>query len=86
MINDPTKAKAIARGIVSDIVLYNTAKIRQGIKQDNLFELLEEEIQKGRRYYNSQVAPDLAKENNFFNEALVDLLFAPHGKIASEIW
>lgn len=85
-IEDPDKARRLARTIVSDIALYNREEIRKGIKNDNLFELLAEELERGRRLYVSRVAPDVQKRANFYNQAIVDILVKQYGNVESPIW
>ena len=74
------------RTIVSDIALYNKDEIARGIKNDTLFDDLAEEIDRGRKLYNSRVVPELQDASNFFNQALVDVLVKPSGTIESDIW
>ena len=42
VVKDPDVARRIARAVVSDIVLYNTKKVEEGISKDNLFDLLKD--------------------------------------------
>lgn len=85
--NPEERAQRLARLIVEEIILYNKAKIRQGIENDNLFELLERDIAAARRYYEDNVSPDLSPDSNYFNHALVDLLVRGQGiNIPSRIW
>jgi len=86
VVKDPDVARRIARAVVSDIALYHRKKVEEGIAQDNLFELLREEIEEGRAYYLSRVDPEIARNTNFFNQALVDLLVKPMGRIPSKAW
>ncbi len=86
VVKDPDVARRIARAVVSDIALYNSKKIEEGIEQDTLFEVLREEIEEGQNYYLSRVDPDIARNTNFFNQALVDLIVKPAGRIPSKIW
>lgn len=85
-ITDHEKAKRLARTILSDISLYNQPKIEKGIKNDNLFELLEEDLQKGLDLYHSRVSPEISSQTNYFNIAVVDILIKKGGKIESDIW
>jgi hypothetical protein len=85
-ITDHEKAKRLARTILSDIALYNQSKIEKGIKNDNLFDLLKEDLDKGRDLYHSRVAPEIAERTNYFNYAVVDILIKKGGAIESEIW
>ncbi len=86
VVKDMEVARRIARAVVSDIVLYNAKKVEEGIAKDNLFDLLKDEIEEGRSYYNSRVDPEIAKNTNFFNQALVDLLVKPWGRVPSRAW
>jgi len=47
-MRDEESAKRLARAIASDISIYNEAAIIKGIEEDNLFEVLEEQIEEGR--------------------------------------
>jgi hypothetical protein len=86
VVKDPEVARRIARAVVSDIALYNTRKVEEGISKDNLFDLLRDEIEEGRNYYNSRVDPDIVRSANYFNEALVDVLVKPMGRVPSKVW
>ncbi len=85
-ITDHEKARRLARTILSDISLYNQTKIEAGIKNDNLFDVLEEDLKKGRELYKSRVAPEISERTNYFNQAVVDILVKKGGKIESDIW
>ncbi len=82
---DETAAKRVARAIVSDIVIYNKAKIEEGLKNDNLFELLKETIEEGRTLYQSRVSPELFRKN-FYGRALVDKLLKVNAQARTTIW
>ena len=85
-VRDPQVAKRIARAVVSDIALYNNTKLEEGIKRDTLFQLLREEIDEGRRYYENRVDGDILKSYAFFEQALVDVLVKQAPRIPSKIW
>jgi hypothetical protein len=86
LIKTHDEAKRLARTILSDILLYNQAKVKEGIEKDSLFEILTEELAEGKKYYESMVEGDLRSNTNIFNEAVVDVLIKQAGKIKSEIW
>ena len=86
LIKTPDEAKRLARTILSDILLYNQAKVKEGIEKDSLFDVLTEELAEGKKYYESMVDEEIRKSTNFFNEAVVDVLVKQGGKIKSEIW
>ncbi|MEK7679215.1 MAG: hypothetical protein AAB356_03385 [Deltaproteobacteria bacterium] len=86
MINDPVAAARLARTIIADIALYNREKIQSGIKNDNIFDLLDKELKEGLALYKSRVDKELEKTNNFYNKAVVDILIKRYGTVESEIW
>jgi len=86
LVDKPDGAARLARTIVSDIAIYNKEKVEEGIKHDNIFELLKDELKEGEELYKSRVAPELLDTTDFYNTALVDVLIKRSGKIESEIW
>jgi hypothetical protein len=86
LIKKPDEANRLARTILSDIVMYNQAKVKEGIEKDTLFEVLTEELAEGKKYYETMVDEEIRNSTNFFNEAVVDVLLRQGGKIRSEIW
>jgi hypothetical protein len=85
MIDNPDQAKRLARAIISDVALYNTEKVESGIKNDNIFDVLQDELEEGRQHFFSRVAPELNPEA-IFGIAVVDVLIKRAGKIESDIW
>jgi hypothetical protein len=74
LITDPEAAKRLARTIISDITLYNKEKVLEGLENDNLFEVLKNELDQGRRVYESRVSPEVLKSSNFYDLAIVDIM------------
>jgi hypothetical protein len=85
LIDNPEQARRLARAIISDVAIYNREKVEQGIKNDNIFDLLVDELDEGRQHYKSRVTPELA-QSNIFEIAVVDVLIKRAGKIESAIW
>lgn len=85
LIENRDQARRLARAIVSDVALYNREKVEQGIKEDNIFEVLHDQLTEGREHFESRVTKDLA-ESNIFDIAVVDVLIKRAGKIESSIW
>lgn len=85
LIDKPEQARRLARAIISDVAIYNRDKVEQGIKNDNIFEILTEELEEGRQHFVSRVEPQLAS-SNIFELAVVDVLIKRAGKIESSIW
>ena len=87
LIDKPEEAKRLARAIASDLALYNQEKLKDGIENDTVFEVLKEEIEEGRDLYLSRVSADLAQRTNFYDRAIVDVLIKRSGQqIKSRIW
>ncbi len=86
LITDTEAAARLARTIIADVAIYNKDKIDSGIKNDNIFELLADELNEGLVLYRSKVDPEVDKKNNFFNKAVVDILIKRYGSIESDIW
>jgi hypothetical protein len=81
------RAARLARLIVEEIILYNKDKVREGIVNDTLFDLLAKDITAGRRHYEDNVSPDLSPQSNYFDQSLVDILVKGQGAgIRSKIW
>jgi hypothetical protein len=85
-VKDPDVAKRIARAVVSDITLYNAAKMEEGIKNDTLFQVLRDEIEEGRQYYENRVDREILENFNLFERALVDILVKQAPRIPSKMW
>ena len=85
LIETEEAARRLARAIASDLSLYNEEKIIQGIRSDNLFDALTEEIEEGRALYKSRVSPSLYAKN-FYDRALIDILVKSKGHVPSKLW
>lgn len=82
----PRRARNLARTIASDILLYNRDEVEKAIKQDNLFEVMEDKIQEGRDHYESRVTPEISQNYNLYDMALVDKLLVAMAYVDSDIW
>jgi hypothetical protein len=79
-------AVRLARAIVSDVLLYNRDKVRHGLENDSLFEVLKDELEEGRELYESRVDPDLLESGNYYDRAVVDVLIKQSAEIETKIW
>ncbi len=86
LITTPEAATRLARAIASDISLYNEEKIIEGIENDNIFDVLQDEIEEGRELYKSRVSDEIYKTTNFYERAIVDIVVKSKGHIKSKIW
>ncbi len=85
-ITDRGRARRAARVIASDLSLYHEDDVVTGLVEDDLFERLADEIEKGREHYESRVAAKIVEKENLYDLALVDVLIQNKGHIKSEIW
>ncbi len=75
LANDPaTRARRLARALVSDLVVYNTARRDTALKAGTLKEEFAEEIKKSFEEYELQIGKELASSTTYFNDALNEIL------------
>lgn len=86
LVDNPDLAFRLARAIVSDIALYNQEKVKEGIKNDNIFNLLAEELEEGREHFYSRTAAEMKNRDHLYDRAIVDVMIKQAGKIESSIW
>jgi hypothetical protein len=67
-------AKRFARLVVSEIKLYNEAKVNEGRKNKDLYERLKEDIERGRQMYEGRVPTNVRDSTNYFYDELVRIL------------
>ena len=72
---DPaTKARRLARALISDLVVYHPGKRADGLRDGTLKLLFEDEIRKCWEEYTEQVGMEMATSTQFFTEALNEIL------------
>lgn len=72
---DPhTRAKRLARALVSDMVVYNTDRRERSIRQGTVRQEFREEIRKSWDEYVSHVGNQIARDTPYFRDALNELL------------
>jgi hypothetical protein len=67
-------AKKFAKLVVQEIFLYNKAKVEEGRRNRNIYEVLKEEIERNRKLYSDRVVPRVRDSTNYFFEQLVEIL------------
>ena len=86
VVDNPQIAYRLARAIVSDVALYNQSKVKEGIENDTIFDLLTEELQEGREHFMIRVSPEIDNRDRLYDRAIVDIMIKQAGKIKSPIW
>lgn len=72
---DPqTRARWLARALISDLVVYHPAKRAEGLRDGTLKLLFEEDITRCWEEYTEQVGMELATTTRYFTEALNEIL------------
>ncbi len=67
-------ARRFARLLVSEIKLYNEAKVTEGRQERDLYHRLRSDIERSRQMYNERVPPSIAAKTNYFMDELVSIL------------
>ncbi|MCI0339226.1 MAG: hypothetical protein L0226_16770 [Acidobacteria bacterium] len=67
-------ARRFARLLVSEIKLYNAAKVNEGRRNFDLYERLRDEIDRSRKVYDKRVSPAVASRFDYFYDELVQTL------------
>ena len=84
--NEPKMASRLARAIASDLSIYNKDKIQQGLENDNVLELIDDELEEGRSLFRNKVSEDLVNNTNIFERAIVDVIFASRRSAKAKIF
>jgi hypothetical protein len=85
LIDNPKRARQLARAIASDLTLYHEPKILEGIANDSLFEAMADEINEGRELFKSRVSEEIFGQH-IYERAIVDVLVKSKGHVKSKIW
>jgi predicted Zn finger-like uncharacterized protein len=64
------RAKRLAKALASDLVLYNQAKVEQGLRDGTLVQLLGSEIRRSWEYYCQQIPKHIVESTDYFKEQL----------------
>jgi predicted Zn finger-like uncharacterized protein len=68
------RARRLAKALASDLVLYNKARVEQGIREGNLAQLLGPEIRRSWEYYCQQIPQHIVENTDYFKEQLNTIL------------
>ncbi len=67
-------AKRFARLVISEIKLYNEAKVNEGRRQRDLYDRLKDDVERGRQMYAERVPQRIRDTTNYFFDELVRIL------------
>ncbi|MDX1630227.1 MAG: hypothetical protein R3234_00020 [Thermoanaerobaculia bacterium] len=68
------EARRLARLLVSEIKLYNEEEVEAGRQNKDLYERLQEDIDRSRQMYRERVDPRIRDEVDYFRQELVNIL------------
>ena len=63
-------ARRLARLILSDIIIYHPDKVEKAIRDNTFFEVLHDQINEGREYYDSRVPLRVRRDTEIFTETM----------------
>ena len=69
-------AKRFARLLVSEIKLYNEAKVQQARQQRGIYKMLKDDIERSRQLYSERVSTDIRESTKYFDDELIRILAA----------
>ena len=67
-------AVRFARLLISEIKLYNEAKVQQGRQKRGIYNMLRDDIERSRQLYSERVSSDVRDATNYFNDELIRIL------------
>jgi predicted Zn finger-like uncharacterized protein len=64
------RARRLAKALASDLVLYNKARVEQGLREGTIAQLLGPEIRRSWDYYCQQIPKHIVESTDYFKEQL----------------
>ncbi len=64
------RARRLARTIINDIYLYNSAKLDDAVRNDNFYAVFASELKEGKKLYDQRILPEVRVIGDFFKEAV----------------
>jgi len=68
------RARRLARTIVSDIYLYNTAKADESIRNNTFSSVFASELREGLKLYGNRISQEVREKGDFFGEVLASFI------------
>ncbi|MDA8082900.1 MAG: zinc-ribbon domain-containing protein [Nitrospiraceae bacterium] len=70
------KARRLARTIINDIHLYNTAKVEAAIRAGDFYAVFGAEIKEGKKLYDTRVSQEVRETFDYYREAIDNFIAA----------
>ncbi len=71
---DRQRAERLTRTIMSDIALYNPARVEETIRDGTFLTTFGDELREGRKLYETRIGPEVRAERDYFQEAVENFL------------
>jgi predicted Zn finger-like uncharacterized protein len=68
------KARRLSRTILSDIYLYNSAKVMESIKNGSFYNVFAAELKEGHKLYENRIPKEIRDKANYFKETIEDFI------------
>ena len=68
------EAKRFARLVVSEIKLYNEAKVTEGRRNKDIYQRLKDDIDRGRQMFDDRIPANIRSDTDYFKDELVKIL------------
>jgi predicted Zn finger-like uncharacterized protein len=68
------RARRLARTIINDIYLYNSAKVDESIRSNNFYSVFATEVKEGRKLYDNRIPQEIRDIKDFYKEAIDNFL------------
>ena len=68
------RAKRLARTIINDIYLYNSAKLDKSVRNDNFYSVFAPELKEGKKLYDQRILPEIRLIGDFYKEAVENFI------------
>ena len=68
------EARRFARLLISEIKLYNEARVKQGREHNTIYELLKEDIDRSYQLFKERIPAEVRNHTDYFTQALVSIL------------
>lgn len=68
------RARRLARTIMHDIYLYNSAKVEEAIRNNSFYSVFASEVKEGLKLYENRIQPEIRSKGDFFKEAIENFI------------
>jgi predicted Zn finger-like uncharacterized protein len=68
------KAKRLARTIINDIYLYNSAKLDDSVRSDTFYTAFAAELKEGKKLYDLRIPQEIRNISDFYKEAIENFI------------